>query len=436
MWILLAAVVFAQAPFSEAWEEPASSDQDSENNGAHQDVLDQAVGERVDSAPELVTPDLPDPTWEALIERAPLTFATQIEQPLVVGQDEPNWAAGPDLVLLPDGSVYWGEVKILDAYFGGSKLLFPPEGNPLGAKLTLSREPADWDELPDNPGWTATGLIQESDTFARPVRAVERRPVITGEDAWEEPPVVVSEESWAAYESSRLLLVETPYDHQVPWVVRDGLGNPLDTRNFARLTQDEKAIELLKAESKQAKIKALSVAGGGVLLLGLSAIPLALIDRDIVRPDWNSYESRVERENYASDEEYLNAVDIQRGQYVSDLGDYRNDNAGNTDMRWAAGVMAGSGVIALASAPWAIDGQREDRAEVAETWSRERAERLIQDYNNLIKSSLGIPWEYEPQVVQAAPAVTEPEFVPEPRWDKVEIQPNLAPGYLGVTVKF
>ena len=98
--------------------------------------------------------------------------------------------------------------------------------------------------------------------------------------------------------------------------------------------------------------------------------------------------------------------------------------------------MAGSGVIALASAPWAIDGQREDRAEVAETWSRERAERLIQDYNNLIKSSLGIPWEYEPQVVQAAPAVTEPEFVPEPRWDKVEIQPNLAPGYLGVTVKF
>ena len=113
MWILLAAVVFAQAPFSEAWEEPASSDQDSENNGALQDVLDQAVGERVDSAPELVTPDLPDPTWEALIERAPLTFATQIEQPLVVGQDEQNWAAGPDLVLLPDGSVYWVEVKIL-----------------------------------------------------------------------------------------------------------------------------------------------------------------------------------------------------------------------------------------------------------------------------------------------------------------------------------
>ena len=83
-----------------------------------------------------------------------------------------------------------------------------------------------------------------------------------------------------------------------------------------------------------------------------------------------------------------------------------------------------------------VGHRREDRAEVAETWSRERAERLIQDYNNLIKSSLGIPWEYEPQVVQAAPAVTEPEFVPEPRWDKVEIQPNLAPGYLGVTVKF
>jgi hypothetical protein len=26
--------------------------------------------------------------------------------------------------------------------------------------------------------------------------------------------------------------------------------------------------------------------------------------------------------------------------------------------------------------------------------------------------------------------------VPEPRWDKVDVQPNLAPGYLGVTVKF
>ena len=154
--------------------------------------------------------------------------------------------------------------------------------------------------------------------------------------------------------------VETPYDYEVPWVVRDGMGNPVDTRNFARMTEDEKAIELLETEAKQAKIKALSVAGGGVLLIGLAAIPIALIDRDLVRPDWDNYESRVDRENYASDEEYLDAIDIQRGIYVSDLGDYRNGTGSNTDMRWAAGVMAGSGVIALASAPWAVDGQRED----------------------------------------------------------------------------
>jgi hypothetical protein len=332
--------------------------------------------------------------------------------------------------------VYWGETKILDAYFGGSKLLFPPEGNPLGAKLTLSRDAADWGELPENPGWTATGLIQESGSFARPIRAVERRPVVTGDEAWEEPPVVISEETWAAFESGRLQVVETPSDYAVPWVVRDGMGNPVDTRNFARMTEDEKAIELLEAEAKQAKIKALSVAGGGVLLIGLAAIPIALIDRDLVRPDWDNYESRVDRENYASDEEYLDAIDIQRGIYVSDLGDYRNGTGSNTDMRWAAGVMAGSGVIALASAPWAVDGQREDRAEVAETWSRERAERLIEDYNNMLKSSLGIPWDYEPEVVQPAPAVSEPEFVPETRWDKVDVQPNLAPGYVGVTVRF
>ncbi len=434
MWILLAAAVLAQDPSSEAWEEPVSSEQDSASQDL-QDVLDQALGGTTKEA-ELLTPELPAPTWEALIERAPLTFATQIEQPLVVGQEEADWAPGPDLVLLPDGSVYWGEIKILDAYFGGSKLLFPPEGNPLGAKLTLSRDAADWGELPENPGWTATGLIQESGSFARPIRAVERRPVVTGDEAWEEPPVVISEETWAAFESGRLQVVETPYDYEVPWVVRDGMGNPVDTRNFARMTEDEKAIELLETEAKQAKIKALSVAGGGVLLIGLAAIPIALIDRDLVRPDWDNYESRVDRENYASDEEYLDAIDIQRGIYVSDLGDYRNGTGSNTDMRWAAGVMAGSGVIALASAPWAVDGQREDRAEVAETWSRERAERLIEDYNNMLKSSLGIPWDYEPEVVQPAPAVSEPEFVPETRWDKVDVQPNLAPGYVGVTVRF
>ncbi len=445
MWTLLAAAALAQtqpAPSSDGWEDPSAPAEEAQDeaNDALQDVLDQAMGEgpAADGDPVEATavgPELPDPTWEALIERAPLTFSTQIEQPLVVGQDEATWAPGPDLVLLPDGSVYWGETKILDAYFGGPKLLFPPEGNPLGAKLTLSRAPADWDDLPENPGWTATGLIQESGSFARPIRAVERMPVITGDEAWEEPPVVISEETWAAYEAGRLLVVETPYDYEVPWVVRDGMGNPVDTRNFARMTEDEKAIELLEAEAKRARVTALSVAGGGVLLIGLSAIPIALIDRDLNRPDWERYESRVDRENYGSDEEYLDAIDIQRGLYISDLGDYRNASAGNTDMRWAAGVMAGTGVLALASAPWAIDGQREDREEVAETWSRERAERLIEDYNNMLKSSLGIPWDYDPGAVEDAPAVSEPEpeWTPDPRF---QVQPQVAPGYVGVTVRF
>lgn len=441
MWILLAAAALAQTQpaSSDAWEEPASATAEESSETAKdalQDVLDQAMGEDEPEAdPELVTPELPDPTWEALIERAPLTFSTQIEQPLVVGQDEATWAPGPDLVLLPDGSVYWGETKILDAYFGGPKLLFPPEGNPLGAKLTLSRAPADWNDLPENPGWTATGLIQESGSFARPIRAVERMPVITGEDAWEEPPVVISEETWAAYEAGRLLVVETPYDYEVPWVVRDGMGNPVDTRNFARMTEDEKAVELLEAEAKRARVTALSVASGGVLLIGLSAIPIALIDRDLNRPDWERYESRVDRENYATDEEYLDAIDIQRGLYISDLGDYRSASAGNTDMRWAAGVMAGTGVLALASAPWAIDGQREDREEVAETWSRERAERLIEDYNNMLKGSLGIPWDYDPAAVDTAPVVSEPEpaLEQDPRF---QIQPQVVPGYVGVTVRF
>ena len=102
MWILLAAAVLAQDPSSEAWEEPVSSEQDSASQDL-QDVLDQALGGTTKEA-ELLTPELPAPTWEALIERAPLTFATQIEQPLVVGQEEADWAPGPDLVLLPDGS--------------------------------------------------------------------------------------------------------------------------------------------------------------------------------------------------------------------------------------------------------------------------------------------------------------------------------------------
>ncbi|MED5371184.1 MAG: hypothetical protein VX899_09235 [Myxococcota bacterium] len=449
MFLLLFAAALAQD--SDAWETPAdpataapaSETQDGEGLESLEpdpidDLLDQALEGDTPEPTEPVV-DLPDPTWEALIERAPLTFATWVEQPLVVGASEAEWAPGPDLILLADGSVYWGETKILDAYFGGSKLLFPPAGNPLGAKLTLSREPADWEGLPENPGWTATGLIQEEGSFARPVRAVERRPVISGDDAWEAPPVVIDEETWAAWEAGRLLIVETPYDAEVRWVVRDGLGNPVNTRSFARMTSDEEAIALLEAEERKAKITAASVAGGGVLLLGLSTIPLALLDTDLSRPDWDDYTARVDRENYASDDEYLDAIEIQRGLYIAALGEYRTARARNTDRRWTAAALAGTGVIALASAPWAIDGQREDRDAVANTWSRKRAEALIAQYNDELKLSLGIPLDYDHAQAQQAPPPPPPAGGPEEAptgWESIQVSPALAPGYVGINVRF
>ncbi len=250
--------------------------------------------------------------------------------------------------------------------------------------------------------------------------------------SWGEP--VVADQALAEYERRRLELVAVKRQ-AVDWVIQDGAGNPVDSFWLSRNAPDVQAAAMLQKEQRQARIIGWSTAGTGALLVGLAAVPILRIEHDLKQPAWRTYEDRVDRNNYSSEAEYLAALEDTQAQYTLDLGKYNTAESKNADRRWMGLALAGGGVMTMAVAPYAMQGFVASREQPARTWSRARAEALVEEHNRRLRAELGLPggeirldqldeeqgWE-EAQVLETAP--------------RFLLSPALAPNYVGLTVRF
>ena len=222
--------------------------------------------------------------------------------------------------------------------------------------------------------------------------ALAETPELSGEELpvaeWGEP--VLAEDAVVVYQA-RSLRVRDVQGQDVEWVVQDGGGNPVDTFWLAQAAGDTEAQVLLAKEMKQARIVQWTAVGLGATLIGLAAIPVARIDHALTEPQWQDYRDRVQRDNFDSEADYLAAIDEQQALYQNDLGAFQTASSSNADRRWTALASAGGGVMTLAAAPYAMQGMIEKRREPANTWSRARAEALVESHNRALRADLGLP---------------------------------------------
>lgn len=278
-----------------------------------------------------------------------------------------------------------------------------------------------------------------------PVEAVEAEPVETEavqavepvepelpQAAWGEP--VVEADALAEYERRRLEVVSVKRQ-PVEWVVQDGVGNPVDSFWLSTNAPDVQAAQMLQKEQKQARIIGWSTAGAGAVLLGLAAVPILRIDHDLQQPRYADYEERVVRDNYSSDAEYLAALEDTQAQYTLDLGEFNTAESRNSDRRWMGLALAGGGVMTMAVAPYAMQGFVASREQPARTWSRARAEALVEEHNRRLRSELGLPGGEirvdELDEEQGWEQATLPERDP-----RFQLSPTLSPTYVGLHVRF
>jgi hypothetical protein len=250
--------------------------------------------------------------------------------------------------------------------------------------------------------------------------------------SWGEP--LVEDALLEQYERRRLELVSVKRQ-PVDWVIQDGAGNPVDSFWLSTNAPDVEAAAMLQKEQKQARILGWSTAGAGALLLGLAAVPILSIEHDLQQPRWATYEERVDRNNYSSEAEYLAALEDTQAQYTLDLGKYNTAESRNADRRWMGLALAGGGVMTMAVAPYAMQGFVASREQPARTWSRARAEALVEEHNRRLRAELGLPGGEiqvdeldEQQGWEQARA-----YEPAPRF---LLSPALAPNYVGLTVRF
>jgi len=201
---------------------------------------------------------------------------------------------------------------------------------------------------------------------------------------------VVSADAIVAYQA-RELGVHGVLNQDVDWVIQDGAGNPVDSFWLASAVPDVEAEELLEKEMKRARIVQWSAVGLGATLVGLAAIPVMAIDHSIEKPKWKTYEDRVDRASFDSDQDYLQALDEQQALYLQDLGAYNTAAGDNADRRWTGLALASGGVMTLASSPYAVQGFVTKRREPANLWSRSRAEALVEQHNLALRIELGLP---------------------------------------------
>ena len=328
-------------------------------------------------------------TWDELLAYAPVTFMMEERY-----DPEAPWVTSTPVTFTLDGELLIGEEPINEVELLGNVARWTSSDNPhQGSFVLLPRGP--WADAP--AGLALVGELASFDEDLIELRGVAERAdegILAGEDAWDAAPIVVPPEVLAEYERRKLAILDTT-DPEVPWIVQDGAGNPIDSFYFARMTGDLEAQELLAQEMKVARITGWSIAGAGAVLVGLATIPIALIDHELARPNRSTYEDRVDRSSFDSDAAYEEALEFQLGLYRQDLGSYRSAEATNTDLRWTGVALASGGMMAMVAAPYTIQGMVADRKDPSRTWSRERAEQLLERYNSAVREELGIPDEWE-----------------------------------------
>lgn len=328
-------------------------------------------------------------TWDELLAYAPVTFVMEERY-----DPEAPWEGSTALTFTADGELFLGDEPINELELSGNVARWTGSDNPhSGSFVLLPRGP--WADA--TAGLAVVGELASFDEDLIELRGVAERAdegILAGEDAWDAAPIVIAPEVLAELERRKLVILDTT-DPEVPWIVQDGAGNPIDSFYFARMTGDLEAQELLAQEMKVARITGWSIAGGGVVLVGLASIPIALIDHSLDRPNRSTYEDRVDRAAFDSDAAYEEALEFQLGLYRQDLGAYRSAEAGNTDLRWTGVALAGGGMMAMVAAPYTVQGMVADRKDPSRTWSRDRAEQLMARYNAAVREELGIPEEWE-----------------------------------------
>lgn len=193
------------------------------------------------------------------------------------------------------------------------------------------------------------------------------------------PDPAVLEDTWRAAALARVV------DRRgATWDVRDGRGHALTAVQFAERTGDLSVSRRIARDRTRSQAVAwgLGIGGGSLLVASLGV----LATRASGEPHPDTFEPAPD--DYASSAEYLQAVEEAEGRYEDAV---RSWEVRKEDRTWAAGFLAGTGLLALGVAPFAAQGASAREEEPALWWDVKRADQLIDGYNASLRSSLGLP---------------------------------------------
>ena len=235
-------------------------------------------------------------------------------------------------------------------------------------------------------------------------------PVVAG------PSVLVSadvaQQTYDAQKLSRKSLLDTdplynptlralPNISIAPWAIYRGDGSVVNARQFGGLVGDFKAVDKMERNTKRARVIQWSLTGTGVVLLGLTAIPLIAIDPT------GDIGGEPLLEQYPNAQEYTDALVEWR-----QLRALQNQNQN----RVLTGLTLGTtGALCIATAPFAYAGAKEREKVVPVFFDAKDADEQILKYNLKLKKELGIitPDPTEVIIAPAAPKPAEPTDLPD-----------------------
>lgn len=203
------------------------------------------------------------------------------------------------------------------------------------------------------------------------------------------------------YDATRRAL---PGSSTPPWAVAHGNGEVVSAKEFATSTGDTATANRISRTHKNAKILQWSLTGAGVALLGLSVLPLLSVDQSIgdigEQPSSDDFTDSTGTPDLKA---YTDALTLWR----KDKGiENRNRNKVLT-----AVTLGSTGLLAIASSPFAPLGAREREGVVPLFYSQQEADDRMLQYNIGVKKELGIVAPDPVDVV--IPAAPPPPPVPE-----------------------
>ncbi len=216
------------------------------------------------------------------------------------------------------------------------------------------------------------------------------------------------------------------------WVVQDGRGRIVTTREFANLTGDV-ATRLALMEEMDGSVRRIGLQlGTGGLFLGISGIIAASAHAEY--PSWSDF--KVSRYSYTSKSAYKEALAEAREEYQAAVDDLPYSVKIDAEQRtWTSVVLAGTGLMIVATAPFIRPGIRQRQKVPALYYGPGQAQALIDAYNQglldelrLRDPSLALP--DDPQ------AMAEPAPPPCPLGGKPRFTLGLGFLRLGLTVEY